>query len=349
MKKIIPIFLILTIISFGCEKTDPIPETTSAEPKQERTENLPNNIPTTGKIYAPTPEGIRPADATKPSSSTKVNTQMSSTKPIVRTPRDYSDYVSVVHIDDLAQNISQSSNYWYECDYFGNCWDSEGYVWNDCYYDSLAKSCEKGSYWNKTESQKQAEAKNCCDSWGTCYDENGESYEDSKYQTVGYCDECGNCYDYYGNYIGFDETSVDQQFCDQYYQYEKVHRWDACGNALDAQGNFLFYDNYYYDFVECYDDKTYCGDGFGGPDITENPQADYCDECGNCYDYYGEFLNYDASYHDEYWCSQYYQYDKVYKWDVCGNAFDAYENFLFYDNAHYDWRACNNEYSTTSV
>lgn len=248
-----------------------------------------------------------------------------------------------------AKKLPENFSYWYECDYYGNCWDSQDYSWNDCYYDNFAKSCEKGSYWKKSDT-----ATSCCDSWGNCYDKKGEKYADPLYLKTHYCDECGNCYDYYGNFVNYDENSVDKHYCDQYYQYEKVGSWDSCGNSYDATGTFLFYDNYYYDFETCNNDTTtYCGDGYGGPDPSPTPNSgttgktDFCDECGNCYDYYGNSTSYNQNYHDEYWCSQYYQYDKVEEWDTCGNAYDKLGNYLFYDNEHYDYKSCHKDYSSS--
>jgi len=143
----------------------------------------------------------------------------------------------------------------------------------------------------------------------------------------------------------YDNSAVDEAFCDQYYQYETVSEWDSCGNAYDAQGDFLFYDNFHYDYQLCNNDYSSCYDfGYEEGDKDADPlymEIDFCDECGSCYDYYGNYVQYSPSAVDEYWCSQYYQYDKVDSWDKCGNAYDAQGNYLFYDNEHYDYKACN--------
>jgi hypothetical protein len=266
---------------------------------------------------------------------------------------------------------SLTAKYWYECDYYGNCWDSDGYTWASCYYNSFDTDCEEGNYWFETipaEEIAQPESITanyaCCDSWGGCYDDLGTYYDDPIFDVADYCDECGNCYDYYGNYVRNDPSLVDEYYCSQYYQYEWVDSWDSCGNSYDINGEFMFYDNLYYNFESCNDDYSTCDiEAFGGPDsITENEcdsfgncydetgeahddpiwmVADYCDECGNCYDYYGNYVNYDANLADDYWCSQYYQYENVVSWDSCGNAYDENNNFLFYDNEYYDYLACD--------
>lgn len=251
-------------------------------------------------------------------------------------------------------SIYNISSYWYECDYYGNCWDFEEYNWYDCYYDSESKTCNKGDYWKVLEnSEELGNQVFCCDSWGKCYDENGNPYDDPTYMVTNYCDQCGNCYDYYGNYTDYDENSINTTQCEQAYQYDKVSKWDVCGNAYDAEGNLLFYDNYYYDFQACNgDSEHYCVEAYGGPDpdlkeVITPDKTDFCDECGNCYDYYGNYLDYDKNYHDEYWCSQYYQYEQVKEWDTCGNAYDQLGNYLFYDNEHYDYKSCHNDYSSS--
>jgi hypothetical protein len=265
---------------------------------------------------------------------------------------------------------SQQSSYWYECDYYGSCWDSEGYSWNDCYYNSYDDSCDSGNYWFiNTPAEEIAELDpitynySCCDSWGGCYDDLGEWYSDPIYSKANYCDECGNCYDYYGNYVKYDANLVDEFWCSQYYQYENVETWDSCGNAYDLSGEFMFYDNLYYNFETCNEDYSTCEiEAFGGPDPLAEHEcntsgdcydqngdwysdptwmvADYCDECGNCYDYYGNYVNNDANLVDDYWCSQYYQYENVETWDSCGNSYNSNGEFLFYDNAYYDYVQC---------
>lgn len=338
MKKslLITLLILSLVFSFGCKKQED-KSTLGGNIFEPKTE-----IKTTGKIYAPSPEGIRPDNATKGTSSKSSGLILSSasSQTKIRTPR-----ISIPTNMALSSTYN-SQIYWYECDYYGNCWDSEEYKWYDCYYDSESKSCDKGDYWSDNPVL-------CCDSWGKCYDENSETYDDPIYMVTNYCDQCGNCYDYYGNYTEYDENSVNTSQCEQAYQYDIVNKWDACGNAYDSEGNLLFYDNYYYDFQACNGHpESYCVEAYGGPDQDSNTvktpnETDFCDECGNCYDYYGNSTGYNQNYHDEYWCSQYYQYDQVNEWDNCGNAYDKLGNYLFYDNEHYDYKSCHNDYSSS--
>ncbi|MDA1060514.1 MAG: hypothetical protein O3B47_01845 [bacterium] len=81
----------------------------------------------------------------------------------------------------------------------------------------------------------------------------------------------------------------------------------------------------------------------------DDPQylnVEFCDECGNCYDYYGNAAGYDESSYNEELCKQYYYYDLVKEWDSCGNGYDKNGEFLFYDNYYYDYQACNEDYKS---
>lgn len=313
---------------------------------------------TTGKIYANGPEGIRPKEAINQRERSPILLPEGSTKTTFRESRPQ---VKLATKETITKN-----EYWYECNYYGDCWDSENYIWYDCLYDAYDINCEKGNYWltqddencdqnglckgsngfewydpKKDERVESNKSPACCDSWGNCYDEKGTWMADPKYMTKDFCDECGNCYDYYGNFVYYDESYYDSYLCDNfYYYYDSVAEWDVCGNAYDKNGKFLFYDNYYYDYQACNEDYSSCtadGESYKDPYYLV---TDFCDECGNCYDFYGNETEFDSSYIDDYWCSQYYQYEKVDTFDTCGNAYDKNGEFLFYDNEHYDYKAC---------
>lgn len=330
---------------------------------------------TTGKIYAKSFEGIRPLDAINQRERSPISVPEGGTKTTFRESRSKIKLAT-------KETLNLNNAYWYECNYYGDCWDSEDYIWYDCLYDAYAVDCEAGNYWLtkddqncdqnglckdpngfkwydpskdiRAESQKEAA---CCDSWGNCYDKNSIWMADPKYMTAEFCDECGNCYDYYGNFVYYDEGYYDSYLCDNfYYYYDSVAEWDICGNAYDKGGKFLFYDNYYYDYQSCNLDYSACTaqddaincDGQGTCYYEDGKSykdpyylvTDFCDECGNCYDFYGNETEFDSSYIDDYWCSQYYQYDKVDSFDTCGNAYDKNGEFLFYDNEYYDYKVC---------
>lgn len=271
----------------------------------------------------------------------------------------------------LQVKATPTTTYWYECDYYGKCWDSEGWTWYDCYYNAFDPKCEEGNYWEpeafggpdtvdtkKPDPSSEQASLSCCDSWGTCYNGSGDEYEDPEFLIANYYDECGNGYDYYGNYTGQDLSYKDTYWCSQYYQYDKVFNWDSCGNAYDATGNFLFYDNFYYDWQACNADYSACegsdlrptdiidldmtgGIGVGDPNDPRYMLTDYVDECGNGYDYYGNYTEYDSTGYIENKCNEYYKYENVSYWDYCGNSFDSSGNFLFYDNFEYDYKNCD--------
>ncbi|MBI4231989.1 hypothetical protein HY605_02050 [Candidatus Peregrinibacteria bacterium] len=272
----------------------------------------------------------------------------------------------------LQAKTTPEYSYWYECDSYGKCWDSEGWTWYDCYYNAFDPKCAAGSYWEpeafggpETDTSKDpattpepTASLSCCDSWGTCYNGSGEKYEDPDFLIADYYDECGNGYDYYGNYVGEDLSYKDDFWCSQYYQYDKVYDWDSCGNAYDATGNFLFYDNFYYDWQACNNDYSACegsaiapidpidpdmtgGIGVGDPSDPRYMVTDYVDECGNGYDYYGNYTEYDTTGYVKERCDEYYKYENVSYWDYCGNSFDKSGNFLFYDNFEYDYKNCD--------